>query len=454
MTAQDVVNISPQSIQSLATQIAERERAVAKAGRVSAGPTGRPSSQAGSADPYAQIRHNIQTGTGLAGQVMNELGGGGGHMGQLLSGGLAAAGHYLQGRAKAQAPGGGDEDSPGQGQSGTDGGGDQPEGGGTSGLGKKLGAAGAAAAGAAGAYGVIEKGGAMIQGWRNIAATRGGGSGPGSRGDGPPTPVVDGPQYLHRQSRQIYQAMLSEGYSNSSGEDPRPEQYLDFFKTGIKQFAESVDQLTQELRLGRVGHQQVVAPGIISGYNQALKQQVKDNQNGPSLQDYTMMRDQFVSEEIAQGVSPSQAYQNAQQRAAMYANNPAMAGSALQTGNPTGVDLRLHGGPGGTPCNYLPGSSPTRTCRTTRSPEDRTPRPARRRSSGGRTSSRRWATTPAMAPTPRTAAGYTLATCSTRSSSSSSPVIPIPNRPRRTSTTSTPTARTPRVRRSPAIPPR
>ena len=279
---------------------------------------------------------------------MNELGSSeGGHWGQMAQRALNWGRSKLQQRADAS--GGGETGSPGQGQAGEGGNNEDPGDkgtGGLSGVAKGLGIAGGVVGALTGGFALVEKAGAMEQGWRNIASPRGGGAAQGFELSMRARQLAMDPNISSAQSRQIYQAMVSEGYANSSGGGPGADQYLDFFKTGIKQFSLSVDQLTQELRLGRVGHQQVVSAQTIQAYNYQMQQQAKNNQQGPSQQDLQRQFLEYVQSAEAQGASPAAAMADAAQRNAMYANVPAMAGTEPGPGGVSGATEMIWGGVG------------------------------------------------------------------------------------------------------------
>ena len=352
----DTIAISPESIQSLATQIADRERALGKQDqhtKASNAPQRHPhpsNRDPSPTDPFDQFQERVQTASNLAGQVMNEVGGGGkGGMGQLALQGLNWARKKLEERAaRTEAKSGGPD--------GGDGGDLLSEGaqsaGGIASMAKMLGVGGAAAAAALAAFGLYEKGGQMVQGWRNIASPRGGGAGEGFELAMKQRMLSMDPNISTAQSREMYQAMLSEGYADASGSGPQSERILEYLKTNIKQYNMDVGESMQLLRLS--AHTTKVSVGDLNEALATLQQMSK--RGTQSQQELQRQFSQRWAQLEAQGVLEAAAMRSAMQATGMFFNDPLLAGTFAKTNftPEMGAMQGIMGGPGGTPMN-IPG---------------------------------------------------------------------------------------------------
>jgi hypothetical protein len=345
LTSADTMNISPGSIQALADQIALREKAV-QHGHQAAVPhtTNQPARQGAAGDITAQLQQRLSTGMGLTGQVMNEIGGGGGGLAGMAS--LAQRGlNWASSKIGSAAKGGGEGEN------------DEPEGGGKKGdddktglggVAKGLGVAGVGIAAIAGVADLVGKAGQMQQGWRNIGGMRGGGAGEGFEASMAARSTAMDPNITTEQARSMYQATISEGYATASGGGA--SDIMELLRTELKQLNQSTVQVIQELRLGRIGHDQVVSAAAIEGADLALKQQAKGGY--VALPDLIASRNAEWQSQVAQGVGPAQAFQNANVGTNMYADNPALAGKygAQTFAQPAlGAMEMQYGGAGGTP---------------------------------------------------------------------------------------------------------
>jgi hypothetical protein len=345
LTSADTMNISPQSIQALADRIAEREKAV-MAGHKAARPhTNQPARQGTSGDPAAQLQQRIGGMTGLASQVMNEVGGTGisGAIG-LASRGLNWAGAKLGKYADKKQAAEGDEDGEEEGST-TDV--DDK----TSGLTKAAKAipiVGGVLAGAAGIFDLVGKAGQMEQSWRNIGEQRGGAAGQGFEASMRARSTAMDPNITSSQARSMYQAAISEGYATASGGGATD--IIELFRDGIKKFNMNTDEMLKELRLLRVSHDQIVSPQAIQAALAATQIQSQTGyMSAPEINANKMAQ---MQTQIAQGVGPASAYRNAGIGAQMYADNPGLAGTySNQTFNKPSVGMMeaIHGGPGGSP---------------------------------------------------------------------------------------------------------
>lgn len=264
MTAQDAINISPQSIQEVGQTIADREQAQREQ-VLHTDPTARPTpqeEQLGASTPWDQMASHVQRGTSLAGRVLNEIGPGGSFVGM---GRLAMQGINWARKRYGSAPGRGDQDAPPAEETDASGKGDLAEGAKTvtaedgaggmfkslSGIAGKLGIVGAAITGAIGIFEGIQKGGQVIQGLRNQAAIRGGAAGEGAQVEIRARMLAANPFISQEQARQIYQSVMSEGYADASGAGA--DNVIDFMKTNLTNMNMSVADSAKLLRSTIVG---------------------------------------------------------------------------------------------------------------------------------------------------------------------------------------------------------
>ncbi len=352
----DTITISPESIQSLATQIAEREQAVGKQAqhtKASGAPqrSQPPSSRHPSpTDAFDQFQGRVHGAEGLAGQVMSEVGGGSpSGMGQLALQGLNFARKKLEERAAAT-------DAAAAASDGTDVGGGAAKAAGIGGLAKLLGVGGGAAAAALAAFAMYQEGGQMIQGWRNIASPQGGGAGEGFELSMRQRALSMDPNITTGQSREIYQAMLSHGYADASGGGGQSEEIKNFLKTNIKQYNMDVNESMQLLKLS--AHTTKVSVNDLNGALYTMQQMAKGSSQGlQEIQKQTMQR---WSQLEAQGVPEAQGLRSALQAGGIWKNDPTLAGSFAQTdfNEQMSGQMGLFGGPGGSPVQFPNGLLP------------------------------------------------------------------------------------------------
>ena len=353
----DTVSISADSIQSLATQIAEREKATGKKQDRGDGsspqrpdtPSQRPPSKS---DPYDQFEDRVEGFSGLAKQVMNEMGTGKG-FGHMALDGINYARKQLEQRAGKTNVGekGGTTDDPNA---------DPQNDGDVGNIAKGLGIAGGVLGVALAGYGLAQKGGQMIQGWRNIAGERGGAAGQGLQLSARADVLAMDPMIGQDQARQIYQAMLSEGYANASGSGGfgpnSAEDIKNFYKNGIKNWNMDVSEGTELLRLSAKGTK-ISLVELAQGMDQLKRQAALPG--GLSLSDQKRMAMQYAAQLESQGVSPENAWKNAINSSAYFAQDPELQGSMM---NPVGRNWgnmeRMYGGPGGTPLPGMQGVDP------------------------------------------------------------------------------------------------
>jgi len=351
----DTISISPESIQSLASQIADRERALgqtAKHTRSGQAPHRQPppaQRHPDATDVFDQFEHRVQTATGLAGQVMNEVGAGGGGLGQMAVRGMDWARKKLEeraaktdassGRARDDGSGNPDADPSAKGDVGE-----------LAGLAKMLGVGGGAITAALAAFALYEKGGQMVQGWRNIASPRGGGAGEGFMLSMRQRMLSMDPNITTEQSREMYQAMLSEGYADASGGGRQSDEVLGYLKTNVKQYNMSVSESMQLLKL--TAHTTKVSVGELNDALYVLQQTAKDGtvSQGEMQRQF---RERWAQLE-SQGVPERAAMKAAQTQTMLFSDNPLLAGvfGDTQFSAQMGMQESLFGGPGGTGLQY------------------------------------------------------------------------------------------------------
>lgn len=284
VTAQDATTISPQSIQELADKIAERENAKREQALktdANAQDTQKHSIQS-SSDIYDSMAQRVGQAGSLAGRVLNEMGPGGSALGMgrmVLQGVNWARKRYsdapdrAEGSPPADAPSG-PPASPPPGTPGTGAEGAGEEGaedaarsaGGLSGILKSLGPIAGIASAALTAFGVIEKGGSIIQGARNVGSLRGGAAGQGFEAEARAKLLAMNPFISQEQARQIYQAVMSEGYADASGGGA--DNVIDFMKNNIENLNMSVGQSASLLRETIVGHGSGDKKSVVSSIQQ------------------------------------------------------------------------------------------------------------------------------------------------------------------------------------------
>jgi hypothetical protein len=274
VTPQDVVSISPQSIQEQANAIAEREQAMREQvlktdtsaqAREEESRTGTYPSEGN--EPYDQMANRVLRGSSLVGRVLNEMGPGGSmlSMGRAVLQGVNWARKKYSGapdRAQGGPPAETDSTEPFKDQPGAPGGGEgaaaTEEAAGASGLlsklgsfGKVLGPLGALLTAGIAGFEAYQKGGAEIQKLRNVASVRGGAAGEGMQVEMHARMLAMNPFISQEQARQIYQSVMSEGYADASGAGA--DNVIDFMKTNLTNLNMSVADSAKLLRNTIVG---------------------------------------------------------------------------------------------------------------------------------------------------------------------------------------------------------
>lgn len=337
LTAQDVVNLSPQSIQDLANKIADREHGARQQAlhTQSMSEPRSPGHQIGAGGLAGGVE-GVQKASSLAGRVMNELAPGGTAMGL---GSLAVAGLNWANRRSAQAAGrkestaqaptstrpGGlptDENAPGMGGTpaeaeavGGEAAQDMALAGGSSmlgklgGLGKFLGPIAGVATAALATFGAIQGGGQLIQGFRNTAAVRGGAAGEGAEVELKARVMAMNPFITSDQARQIYQTVMSEGYAGASGSGA--DNVIGFMKDNLTQMNISVADSAKMLRSTVVGSGKGDAESV-QGAVEMLRTELDtirtlSRESVISTPEYTEQVMQLQNTLMARGASPEAA---------------------------------------------------------------------------------------------------------------------------------------------------
>lgn len=255
-----VQNLDEPQLRATADRIDARERqGREQEQRVSAPPGQQPGGGlAGHASRYA----------GLAGNIMNEMAPGGSHAGMLnlAARGMQAAGKSLSGafRPSGAVAAGEGSASEGGGNAIQAAGGDlagSELSGGVSGMlrgaGGALGAGGMVAGGALAGLAAFEKGGSMIQGYKNMGLIRGGGAGQGFGDEMSIRTMALNPFLTTEQSRQIIMAGLTEGYSGKQFDS-----VTNFMADNLKNMNIQVSDSVQMLRTNvNQGQQSVMGLG-------------------------------------------------------------------------------------------------------------------------------------------------------------------------------------------------
>jgi hypothetical protein len=267
LTAQDTTNISPQSIQEMATKISDREQAQREQ-VLHTDPTAQPTKQeeeSGASEPldYEGYAGKIARGASLAGRVANEIGPGGSlvGMGRLAMQGVnwakkkySAAADRNQGSPPAQEVDANGAETDGASKGATSEVADSAKGFGIGAIASKLGIVGAAITGAIGLFEGVQKGGQAIQGLRNEASVRGGAAGEGAQVEMRARMLSMNPFISQDQARQIYQSVMSEGYADASGAGA--DNVIDFMKTNLTTMNMSVADSAKLLRGTIVGQRE------------------------------------------------------------------------------------------------------------------------------------------------------------------------------------------------------
>lgn len=357
-----MVNLSPDSVGQLANSIAEREHA----GRVQDHETGSGKNPRGGSgtgeggggrkpvDPFDQAEKRIQQGSNVAGSVLNEIGAPQGvGFARLGAAGLDAM------RKRFASKGAGDKGEGGENSESEDADGGS---GGLSGIAKGLGIFGSLLTAGAAIYDTVQSGGQMVQGWRNMAEARGGAGGEGAQLALKAREDASSPYVTTDQARQVNQALVTEGYSDSSGNamGQNGQAAHDFMMRNLTDNNMTVAQSVQMLRLAADGTK--ISITELSNNLNALKEVSKNG--GPLSQSLDDMRQEMVSRASslsAQGVSPEAALQQGFNSAIAFNGDPELQGTmSSMVPTATGTMMqRLHGGPGGGPLpNIPPGLTP------------------------------------------------------------------------------------------------
>lgn len=358
----DSVNLSATSIQSLADKIAEREKAQTRQAQATGGHSPHRQGPGAIEGAYGSIDGPIEGVNSMANQVLHELGPAGTHMGMagLAMHGLNWAQRKLQSAAarRAQitnAPGAGGGAAPGGGEPGADGGPDGGDGMGMLGsLATKIPVVGGVLAAGMAAMGMVQGGGQLIQNYRNMASVRGGAAGEGFQLSMAQRGLQMDPFISGDQARQTYQAMLSEGYANSSGGGA--EDVKKFLTQNIKDFNMEVGESVQWLRASGKGTKDTL-DGLTTSLGQLKSLSGQGWQSFPDLRQETLQRTQQL---VAQGVDPAQARMGATSSAFMFADDPILAGSLTRVPMTpqSSAMMMAFGGPNGGMADMPPGLFP------------------------------------------------------------------------------------------------
>lgn len=327
LSSADMISINPESIQELANKLSERERVLQQQQQRtdSNTPLKAPVGSDEGGDPYQSMQQRISRASSLAGQVMNEAGPGGSFIGM---GNLALRGLEWARRRSSMAPGKGANsgtDASQMAMTGEEGypgtypphdldaaaaAGEEGEAaGGLGGIMKMLGPIGAVAASALSVFGIIQKGGGMIQGMRNVASVRGGAAGEGAQVEFKARMMAMNPFITQDQARQIYQSVMSEGYADASGSGA--DNVIEFMKTNLTNMNMSVAESAKLLRSTIVGNVKG-DPQSVSGAVNMLRTELDDirtlsRQGVISQPDYRSDVSNIQQKLIDAGASPADA---------------------------------------------------------------------------------------------------------------------------------------------------
>jgi hypothetical protein len=266
MSGADMVSINSESIGELANKIAQREQTAREQQNRTDSNAPLKAPVGADSDPYQGVQSRVARASSLAGQVMNEMGPGGSFMG---AGNLALRGLDWARRRSTAAPGRGGNAGVDATQmpvtaeeegypvtnppaSAADAGGAADGAGGILGSIKgMLGPIGAVAASALSIFGIVEKGGGMIQGMRNVGSLRGGAAGEGADVEFKARMMSMNPFITSDQARQIYQSVMSEGYADASGAGA--DNVIDFMQHNMTTMNMSVAESAKMLRTTIMG---------------------------------------------------------------------------------------------------------------------------------------------------------------------------------------------------------
>lgn len=393
ITAQDVVNISPQSIQDLANKIADREQGARQQLLHSQGlaePSGPGRQVGGAAGGLVGAEQRVQRATSLAGQVMNELAPGGGvtGLGHLAIQGLNWAGRrsaQAAGRreSNAQAPSSthpdtltGNENASGEGGAPTEEMApseiaQQAAASGApgmlsklGGIGKFLGPIAGVATAALSIFGAIQGGGQLIQGMRNTAAVRGGAAGEGAEVEFKARALAMNPFLTGDQARQIYQTVMSEGYADASGGGA--DNVIAFMQKNLTdmniQVADSAKMLRSTIVGSGKGDKESVAAAVEDLRVELDTIRTLSRDSVINTPEYTQKFEALKQQMMAGGATPEGAAQSAIGAMQVGADNQALAGQFANTvsdfqGNDAMGAMAMALGGGSAPRGLLPGAA-------------------------------------------------------------------------------------------------
>jgi hypothetical protein len=252
--AEATVGLSHKTVKDVAQTIADRERtnSARQSHNTRAEPHGaRPSLH----DDWGDFQAKIHSGEQVASRAMEAVGPGATFQGSAnmalqginalrrrFAGATPARGAGPTPAAESGAPAGDPPGAAGTGSpaspAGAEAGEELAKGGGLMGLTKFLGPIAGVATAALSAFGLIQKGGAMIQGFRNEASVRGGAAGEGAQVAMKAQMLAMNPFISQDQARQIYQSVMSEGYADASGSGA--DNVIDFMKDNLTKMNISV----------------------------------------------------------------------------------------------------------------------------------------------------------------------------------------------------------------------
>lgn len=355
------MNISAASIGALASAIASREHAMSTQNQKTGGgqvPRTPPEHHGGAVDPYDQFQARAGAATGLAGNVMNELNSGNGMAG---FSGMAQQGINALRKHMAKRSGATNAPSSGGGESGasdpnSNGGGGEEGTGGMGGLLKGLGIAGGAMGVITGGLALLNKGGGMVQGWRNVGAEVGGGSGEGFKASMAARSMALDPTVSTDEARSRMQLVMSHGYNKSGSLDDLGSQGpLEFMSNNYAKYGMDAAHSMQLLDLS--AHNTKISLAALTDGLDEMHAAAKNSVLGQDQIQAVAVN--YATSMAAQGADPGMALKGGIQASEMYANNPILAGKSggIDTQSMTSLE-RMYGGAGGTPLNIPGGLRP------------------------------------------------------------------------------------------------
>jgi len=269
-------------------------------------------------------QRHMSTAAGLAGNIMNEMSPGqGSHMGmaRMAMKGVSALGGMLGGgssRQSAAAPAGGS--GPTAAQAAMDGGAESMELGG--GIGGIIGKAGMVGGAALAGFGLLQKGGSMYQGYKNLGSIRGGGAAEGMETEAGIRSLALNPFLSTEQSRQIIMAGMTEGYSGKQFDTA-----TQFMASNLKDMNIQVSDSVQMLRKNVAEGGQSI--GGLAASLSILKEMSKTG--SMSQADLQQAFKQGTDTEITQGVSGTIAAQDMTTSLGAWKDDKTLGGNFAQT---------------------------------------------------------------------------------------------------------------------------